>query len=97
MLTLRSRGMGQVDQYCRIASRVATGILAKGCMGGQVGTSILGPPTAAVPGPVLSMKNSLHVICMLYVSWCGLKRDQAGTRCYLRPAHHCCARPGIPI
>ena len=82
-----------MDQYCRMASRVARGILAKGCMGGQVGTSILGPPTAAVPGPVLSMKNSLHAIRTHEMSSCGLKRNQAGTECYFGPTHHRCCQP----
>lgn len=43
-----------------MASRVFRGILTKACMGGQVGSSILGPPTTAVPGPVLKRKNSLQ-------------------------------------
>ena len=57
--TLRKRGMGPVAQNCRTASRCFRGILAKGGMNGQLGRSMAGPPTAAVPGPVRSMKNSL--------------------------------------
>ena len=52
--------MGPVAQYCRMPSRCLRDILAKDCMGGQVGMSILGPPTTAVPGPVRSRKKSLH-------------------------------------
>ena len=52
--------MGPVAQYCRMPSRCLRDILAKDCMGGQVGMSIFGPPTTAVPGPVRSRKNSLH-------------------------------------
>ena len=35
-------------------------MLANAAVGGQLGMSILGPPTAAVPAPVFSMKNSLQ-------------------------------------
>ena len=43
-----------------MASLCFKGILAKACIGGQLGMSILGPPTAAVPAPVFSMKTSLQ-------------------------------------
>ena len=52
--------MGPVAQYCRIISRCFRGIFANGGMKGHFGRSMEGPPTTAVPGPVRSMKNSLH-------------------------------------
>lgn len=67
--------MGPLAQYCSMASLVFKGIFAKGCMNGQVGSSILGPPTAAVPGPVRSRKNSLRsAACRCHLpaweAWC---------------------------
>ncbi len=50
-----------MDQYCRMASRCSRDMLANAGVGGQLGMSILGPPTAAVPAPVFSMKNSLQM------------------------------------
>ena len=59
-LTLRRRGIGPVAHHRRTASRCFRGIFANGGMKGHFGRSIDGPPTIAVPGPVRSMKNSLH-------------------------------------
>ena len=58
--TFRRRGMGPVAQYCRTTSRCFRGIFANEGMKGHFGRSMEGPPTIAVPGPVRSMKNSLH-------------------------------------